>query len=1009
MKGDGMRPPLAAAAAALVAACLGVLALAQQPASLDARLDRLEAEVEAAEDLAAIKRLQRAYGYYLDKGMWADLAELFTHDAVANYPAGVYVGKESITRHLYMNVGGGAMGQVGLADGRLYNHMNIQPIVHLDPGRETAKGRWRAFAMFGNFGGGATWAEGIYNFTYAREDGAWKIRTLDYHSGFGAGYDTGWVAPEQPRAAAGRRNLPHPADRPRDEECAGFPDACIAPFHYDNPGSASGSAAWAPGGEPRSPARTERTAQRRAAELAARASRLADEQAIENLIKIYGYYVDRRMWDDVADLFADDGTIEMGLSGVYVGKPRIRAFLEELGPAGLTEGELNDHVQLQPIVTVSAAGRTAKARSRALGMTGVYEQQGEWSEGIYENTFVNEDGVWKFKSLRYYPTFITDYDAGWARDAKPAPAASEALPPDRPPTDVYEIYPKAHIPPFHYRNPVTGLAPQYPADRGRPSPAALAAVLAPVQAGAPRESHDALEARGVDALLTEAERIVARVKDYHELENLENAYGYYLDKNLWNDLANLFAEGGSMELAQRGFYRGRERVRGFLFEVFGPEGPQQGRLGNHVQMQHVIHVAPDGESARIRARMMQQLSFGGRPSMGAAVYENEAVKEDGVWKFSKVHAFNTWTAGYDGGWVRSPGRRVPGPSESYPPDGPPTFEFEMFPAVYEMPFHYANPVSGRPTLAPPSLPRAAAADDPGSVHVSGADVQPHPPGMPEAVASALREIGARIAGPETAALYEPLHRTEPYDGIAVTRDARYGTHERHVLDVFTTPDAGRGKPVVVFVHGGGFARGAKRAAGSPFYDNVMLWAAEQGLVGVNINYRLAPEHRWPSGIEDVTAVVEWIERNIEHYGGDPAKLFLWGHSAGAAHVGDYLAHGEPGKIAGAILTSGIYDLGQEVSIWEAYYGDDVSSYAERSSLRRLAVSDVPLLINDAELDPENFRSDTAALVEARRAAGKPMRYLRLPNHSHLSETYAVGTDDRSLSAPVLGFIREHAR
>src|SRR5690606_31142668 len=114
------------------------------------------------------------------------------------------------------------------------------------------------------------------------------------------------------------------------------------------------------------------------------------------------------------------------------------------------------------------------------------------------------------------------------------------------------------------------------------------------------------------------------------------------DKNLWTELAQLFAAEGSMELAQRGAYVGRDRVRGFLFEVFGAEGPVEGRLGNHVKMQPVIEVAADGQSATIRSRMMQQLSFGNRPSMGAAIYENEVVKEAGVWKYSKVHAYNTW-------------------------------------------------------------------------------------------------------------------------------------------------------------------------------------------------------------------------------------------------------------------------------------------------------------------------------------------------------------------------------
>src|SRR5690606_29567300 len=96
----------------------------------------------------------------------------------------------------------------------------------------------------------------------------------------------------------------------------------------------------------------------RVTDLAARAERLRDEQDIENLQKIYGYYVDRRMWDHVADLFAEDGTIEMALRGVYVGRERVREFLDLLGPQGLTDGVLNDHVQLQPVVTVAPDGLT---------------------------------------------------------------------------------------------------------------------------------------------------------------------------------------------------------------------------------------------------------------------------------------------------------------------------------------------------------------------------------------------------------------------------------------------------------------------------------------------------------------------------------------------------------------------------------------------------------------------------------------------------------------------------
>jgi triacylglycerol lipase len=935
------------------ATILAVMSLALSQAvlasNLSSRLDRLEAEIRAAEDVRAIKKLQRAYGYYLDKGQWQELSVLFTDDAVANYPAGVFVGKESIRKHLYLNVGGGNMGDTGLAEGRLYNHMSIQPVVHLEPDGKTAKGRWRALAMFGSYGGNAMWAEGVYEIAYAKQRGVWKIKTLDYYSGFGAPYQTGWVAPEQPRAPGSgvRRKLKHPPDRERKMECDGFPAACIAPFHYETVGNA-----W------NVPARR---GSRDIAQLAHRALLLEDEQKIENLQRIYGYYLDRAMWDQVADLFAEDGTIEFGQQGVYAGKNRVRQFLGSLGPHGLRDGWLNDHIQLQIIVDVAPDGQTARVRSREWGMTGEHGQSGTWSEGIYENGYVKEGGVWKIQSLHFYPTFITDYDKGWARDAQPVPTASKTLPPDRPPTERYEIYPKAHVPPFHYSNPVTGPQPR--------------------KVSAPR-------VQDVDTALSEAERRVQQVKDYHDLENLESAYGYYLDKNLWNRLADLFAQDSSMELAQRGVYRGQPRIREFLLTVFGrgQEGPVAGRLGNHIQMQPVISIAEDGQHASIRVRMLQQMSFGPRASLGAAIYENEAVKEQGVWKIKKLHAYNTFTASYEGGWAKGANRTLPGPSKDLPPDAPPTRVFESFPAVYDIPFHYANPVTGRTET--PRIVRVAQSSAPA--------------GMPADIAAKLREIGPRIEAQQTTALYVPLLPKEPYTGVAVTRDIQYGPHERHVLDVFTSPgkNSKASKPVLVFIHGGGFTRGAKRAPGSPFYDNVMLWAQSQGYVGVNINYRLAPDYQWPSGIEDLTRVVSWLKANIAKHGGDPARIFLWGHSAGAAHAADYLAHREAG-VAGAILTSGFYEPDP---VWKAYYGEDRSKYAQRAALPGLVKSSVPLLVVDAELDPEQFSGESDKLAAARAKAGRPVRRLRLPGHSHLSETYAIGTSDESLSGPVKEFI-----
>src|SRR5689334_6652646 len=100
-------------AALLAVSGVGAVAHAsdRSNADLQSHVSRLAAEVQAAEDVRAIKRLQRAYGFYVDKGMWADLAELFTADAVANYPAGIFVGQDSIRKHLYLNVGAVKLGE----------------------------------------------------------------------------------------------------------------------------------------------------------------------------------------------------------------------------------------------------------------------------------------------------------------------------------------------------------------------------------------------------------------------------------------------------------------------------------------------------------------------------------------------------------------------------------------------------------------------------------------------------------------------------------------------------------------------------------------------------------------------------------------------------------------------------------------------------------------------------------------------------------------------------------
>jgi hypothetical protein len=196
--------------------------------------------------------------------------------------------------------------------------------------------------------------------------------------------------------------------------------------------------------------------------LSAEVGQLEGARAVRKLQRAFGYYVDRGLWDEAADLFADDGTVEIGADGVYVGKPRIREYLQRLGGGkpGLSYGQLNEHLQLQPKVDVASDGLTAKGRWRDLAMLGQFGQSAAWGDGIYENDYVYEGGVWKIRALHLYINFVAPYAGGWAR-LTPAPAdwrtaAAKAFPPDRPPTVNYRPFPEVQVPPFHYRNPVSG-------------------------------------------------------------------------------------------------------------------------------------------------------------------------------------------------------------------------------------------------------------------------------------------------------------------------------------------------------------------------------------------------------------------------------------------------------------------------------------------------------------------------------------------------------------------------
>lgn len=289
---------------------------------------------------------------------------------------------------------------------------------------------------------------------------------------------------------------------------------------------------------------------------------------------------------------------------------------------------------------------------------------------------------------------------------------------------------------------------------------------------------------------------------------------------------------------------------------------------------------------------------------------------------------------------------------------------------------------------------------------------------PGGIAARIGALGTEVTPSALAAsqaLYEPFHEREPYQGVTLERDVPYGAHERQRLDVFAPADAAAGGPVpvLVFFHGGGFVGGDKHRPGSPYNDNVALWAVRHGLVGVNATYRLAPASTWPSGAEDVAAALAWARANAAAYGGDPDRLFLMGTSAGAVHVACYLAHKQfhlDGGVAaaGGILLSGAYDLATfDPAVLRPYLGEDRSRHAACSPLDGLLEEPVPLLFAVAEFDTQEAERQALELVQAHLDRhGRWPRLVRLMGHNHFTATLHLNTPDEALGSQILRLVEE---
>jgi acetyl esterase len=267
----------------------------------------------------------------------------------------------------------------------------------------------------------------------------------------------------------------------------------------------------------------------------------------------------------------------------------------------------------------------------------------------------------------------------------------------------------------------------------------------------------------------------------------------------------------------------------------------------------------------------------------------------------------------------------------------------------------------------------------------------------------------------TIATFQPILKAAPKDGVVVSKNLAYGEDPKQILDVYQ-PQGAREAPVVIFIHGGAYVRGDKDLYGE-MYGNIATWFARQGVLGINATYRLAPGAKWPSAADDVRAMVKWAKENAARFGGDPNRVYLVGHSAGATHVASYIfdrglqpATG-PG-VSGAVLISGRYRLEYDPADpngknMQAYFGEDGSAYVARSPITHIRDGErVPVFVVVTEYDNPGLDVVGAELLAALCARdGACPRFTRLEKHNHLSEVAAFNTADEQLGREILEFMR----
>jgi acetyl esterase/lipase len=286
-------------------------------------------------------------------------------------------------------------------------------------------------------------------------------------------------------------------------------------------------------------------------------------------------------------------------------------------------------------------------------------------------------------------------------------------------------------------------------------------------------------------------------------------------------------------------------------------------------------------------------------------------------------------------------------------------------------------------------------------------------------------VAVRRAG--MAVLYKPV----VLGPENIHRDICYregSTDDKHRLDFYlpNTTDC----PVLIFIHGGGLDSGDKalRVSGADVYGNIGRFYASHGIGVAVINYRLQPKVNWRDQVDDVAQATAWVYQEASKFGGDPERLFIGGHSAGA-HLAARLALDEralaqvglsPKIFRGVITVSGAafdlrdaatYQLGAKLRHYEGRFreGDPTETWkSEASPITCARPGAPPFIVLYAEGDPAPLQRQSQLLHEALRKEQIPSELVVVPGQSHCRIVLTLSRPDRTSAPAILRFIERYA-